>query len=302
MTRRYGAAMAVAFMFIAGTNAAAWHVSGKVYCAGTGLPLEGVIVNVTQLDGTFTGFGISDPSGFYSLSLPDVAGSFSANLDLSAVGGGNIVTPNPVPVLFLTTDADVAETINWVVDSPRCSTLACWLTGGGAKFSTITGTTLAERGPQQNFGGNVYPGCSPDAGQGGQWNHVDHTAKLHFQGRAIIVDQCGNVDGIPPGSESPVTPFNFIEFHGTGTLKGIKGNKVDFGEVCFVGRAEDRNEPGSSGQRDGAKKDRYFIRVTDCSSGATLLQLEDVLLPGDSDPVTITDGNLQIHVSSCDTP
>jgi hypothetical protein len=82
----------------------------------------------------------------------------------------------------------------------------------------------------------------------------------------------------------------------------IKGNKVSFDNVCFVGRAEDRNEPGSNGQKDGAKKDRYFIRVTDCSTGATLLELEDVLQPGASDPVTITDGNLQIHVSSCVAP
>jgi hypothetical protein len=294
--------LAASIAFLGGTKVAAWEVTGYVYCAGSGLPLEGVIVNVGQVGGSFTGSVTTDSAGFYALSLPDVPADFSATLDLSGVGGGTIVSPNPVPVLFSTTDTDFEKSIKWVVDSPRCTGLACWLTGGGAKFSTITGTSLAERGPQQNFGGNVNPSCDPDPGQGGQWNHVDHTAKLHFQGTIITVDRCGNVDGIPPGSESPVTPFNFIEFHGTGTLKGIKGNKVSFDTVCFVGRAEDRNEPGSSGQRDGAKKDRYFIRVTDCSSGATLLELEDVLQPGASDPVTITDGNLQIHVSSCVAP
>jgi hypothetical protein len=152
-----------------------------------------------------------------------------------------------------------------------------------------------------SFGGNVNPGCNTDSGEGGQWNHVDHRNKLHFQGTAIQVVACGNVDGIPPGSSSSPTPFNFIEFAGTGTLKGITGNKVDFGTVCFSARAEDRNEPGSSGQRDGALKDRYFLEATDCA-GTTLLFLDANEDPAPADPVTITDGNLQIHVSSCTTP
>jgi len=117
--------------------------------------------------------------------------------------------------------------------------------------------------------------------------------------------RCGNVEGIPPGSESPVTPYNFIEFTGTGTLKGIKGNKVDYGTVYFFGRCEDRNEPGSNGQRDGAFKDRYFLHVyadPGNPAGSTLLLVDVDHNPATVDPVTITDGNLQIHVSSCDNP
>ena len=167
---------------------------------------------------------------------------------------------------------------------------ACWLTAGGAKFSSITGTNVGEHGPNQNWGGNVYPGCSPTAGDGGSWNHVDHVLRLHFHGQAITVVDCGNVDGIPPGSTSPVTPFNFIEFTGTGTLKGIKGNKADYGIVNFWARCEDRNEPGSSGQEDGNLKDRYFIRIYD-NSGNTLLLVDEDGDPTTVDPVTITKGN-----------
>ena len=112
--------------------------------------------------------------------------------------------------------------------------------------------------------------------------------------------RCGNVAGIPPGSTSPVTPFNFIEYQGTGILKGVGPNKADYGIVTFFARAEDRNEPGSEagGNNGGDTIDRYFLRVVD--GGGTVRLLVD----GDGnaatvDPITITGGNLQIHISSC---
>jgi len=181
----------------------------------------------------------------------------------------------------------------------------CWLTGGGAKFSQTLNLYVAEHTRRHNFGGNVYPGCSPTSGDGGQWNHVDEDLRLHFQGFTIVVDRCGNVDGIPPGSDSPETPFNFIEFHGTGRVQGIKGNKTKHDPAYFFARCEDRNEPGSRGQRDGAFKDRYFLHVYTNPSdpaGSTVILVD---LDGNAatvDPVTITDGNLQIHISSCDNP
>ena len=69
----------------------------------------------------------------------------------------------------------------------------------------------------------------------------------------------------------------------------------------FFARCEDRNEPGSTGETDGNLKDRYFIRVYD-NSGNTLLLLDQDGDPTTVDPVIITKGNMQIHVSSCDVP
>ena len=128
------------------------------------------------------------------------------------------------------------------------------------------------------------------------------TRKRHVQGLQIRVVRCGNVPGIPAGSESPVTPYNFIEFEGTGVVKGIHGNK-EAGlptTINFFARAEDRNEPGSNGAKDGALVDRYFIHAW---SGAQTWLLVDIDgNPATIDPVTITDGNLQIHISSCAVP
>ncbi len=297
LTRSLGAAAAaLALSFVYPGTAYAWHIQGTVRCEQNGLPLGNVIVDVngSSTTGPFQGSAVTADDGTYVVALPDTPGSYDVTLDLSLIGGG---TSTPASFHLDTQDGFDFAVQDFVVSSPACQQLGCWLTGGGAKFSSITGTYLAEKGPQVNFGGNVNPGCSATAGDGGDWNHLDKNAKLHFHGTAITVDRCGNVDGIPPGSTSPATPFNFIEFHGTGTLKGISGNKVSYDTVCFQGRAEDRNEPGSTGVHDGALKDRYFIRVTDCA-GTTLLVLEDSP-PGSSTPVTITDGNLQIHVSSC---
>lgn len=287
------AALAVVVVGALGASrASACDVAGRVVCEGTGAPVEGAKVTFTSSYGTeFSTTTGSDGSYFLSVYSSE---TFDVTVDASALGG------SVVHATVTSGDGSALQVLpDFAVDVPGCegAVLKCWLTGGGAKFSSITGGTVAEHGPQISIGGNVNPSCSAEPGQGGQWNHVDHAQKLHFQGLAIRVDQCGNIDGIPPGSTSPVTPVNFIDFSGTGVLKGIQGNKFPTKEVCFVARAEDRNEPGSNGARDGAYKDRYFIRVFDCVTNALELVFEAT--PGADDTQWITDGNLQMHATSC---
>jgi hypothetical protein len=150
----------------------------------------------------------------------------------------------------------------------------CWLTGGG----TI-GKTQGQ--PNYSFGGVVYPGCSPFAADGGNWNVVDHASGLHFQGQSIIVDNCS---GVP--TSSPKVTVNVIDFHGSGIIDGIGGNPAATVAVTFVGRAIDNNDGGS-----GA--DQLFLTVTDGTT--TLLQIGTSA----ASPATISTGNLQIHQSSC---
>ncbi|HKQ98923.1 MAG TPA: hypothetical protein VJV75_13690 [Candidatus Polarisedimenticolia bacterium] len=289
------------------TGASAWHVSGNVYCDANNsgqidngdLGLANVVV---LADGATDHDGSTDSGGGYHVELSDTSDCYTATLDPTTLpSDATYVIPNSGSYVFCTSDNDFEIERDWLIHSDQCTGL-CWMTGGGVKFEPVTDTNNAEHGPKINFGGNVHPGCSAEAGQGGQWNHVDHVLKLHFQGTAIPTVQCGNIPGIPPGSESPVTPFNFIEYTGTGRLKGIKGNKVDFGDVYFFARAEDRNEPGSNGAKDGALIDRYFLRVYTNPAdpiGSTVLLFDN---DGDSatvDPRTITGGNIQLHISSC---
>ena len=132
------------------------------------------------------------------------------------------------------------------------------------------------------FGGVVYPGCSPNAADGGNWNVVDHASGLHFQGQAIIVDSCSGVS-----TKSPKVNVNIIDFHGTGIISGIGGNPDATAPVTFVGRAIDNLESGGG-------SDMLYISVLD-STSTVVLQIGNSV----ADPAVISTGNLQIHTSSC---
>jgi hypothetical protein len=303
------AAFMVASVAMMEGTAQAWHVMGTVYCDANlngvidegDLPVSGLTVTVTGTSGTsFTG---SDTTGNYgagawAVFVLDTPGSYKITL----TGNASPVI-SPASLTFSLTDAVNTATVNILLDGQACTELKCWLTGGGVKFSSITHTELAEKGPVHNFGGNVNPSCDSDPGDGGNWNHIAQKANLHFQGTSIQVVRCGNVADHPPGSTSPVTPYNFIEFQGTGTLKGIGGNKADYGQVTFFARAEDRNEPGgeAGGKNAGAYIDRYYLQVTNTAGTKVLLNVDTDSVTSTVDPLTITGGNMQIHISSCAT-
>jgi len=288
-----------------------WHVSGKVLCNDVGkTPLDGVTVIVEGIGQTVT-----DANGSYYLGLPDVNATYTERLGEGLPPDAGFVDPtsNELSLDINSSTSCGQKSFDWLISSSICER-ACWLTGGGVKFSPITNSRLAEitngngNQPVHSFGGNVNPGCSPVAGEGGQWNHIAHALKLHFQGTAIQVVRCGNIPGIPEGSESPITPFNFIEFEGTGILKGISGNKADYGMVHFFARAEDRNEPGNEKANDnngGSTVDHYFLNVFSNPSdpvGSSLLLVDVDGNAATIDPITITGGNLQLHISSCSNP
>jgi hypothetical protein len=189
---------------------------------------------------------------------------------------------------------------------------------------------LATGSPDVSYGGNINPGCSPTAGDGGNWNHIDHLYNLHLQARAIEVVECGNIpESIrPKGSDSPKTPFNYLEWQGAGRLAGISGNTkmpdgspIPTGTVYFYARAEDRNEPGSNLKKLGnAFTDHYWIGVfADAAHTQPIYRFpyvgqaypdvgNDVTNPdtwcGDdaftcTDTIAVSSGNLQIHIKPC---
>jgi hypothetical protein len=289
-------------------TANAWHLSGQVKCANE-VAFKNVIINVngTSCNGPFSSFGITDSDGLYSITLPDCDGTFTTTIDVTTLpADATIVSPANGTHTFSTTVDDDSEVVDWIIDSAVCAQKACWFTGGGAKIDPVFNAPAGHKGKWISFGGNVNPGCSPTAGDGGNWNHVDRLLNLHFQGRTIIVTACGNVTPPPPpGSTSPVTPFNYIEWTGQGTLRGIQGNKFGPIPVFFSARTEDRNEPGTKDSNAGAGIDRYYLDVyTDPANraGTTILLVNGDTNPLNVVPVEIDDGNFQLHVSSCDNP
>ena len=306
MKRLNKSLLCVLSVFLSTLAANAWQVSGQVRCPN-GVTFKGVTINVsgTACNGAFSSSDTTDADGLYVIALPDCDGTFTATLDVSTLPA-NATLVGSASVTFSTTDANREFVANWEIGGAVCQMGACWFTGGGAKVDPLIGLPAGHKGKWISFGGNVNPGCSPTAGDGGNWNHIDRLLNLHFQGKTIQVLDCGNVTPPPPpGSTSPKTPFNFIEWTGVGTLKGIQGNKLGPITVFFNARTEDRNEPGSKDSNAGAGIDRYYLHVF--SDPADPVGSTKLLVNGNADPTIVTpveidDGNFQIHISSCDNP
>lgn len=255
---------------LSGVTAYACHVPIHVACpndktaSGIRVYIEGV------------GEALTDSLGMAEIDVPVFGDTYTVCVDASTLPAGATLKPVCQKVKVLDQTVPVVE---FVLGGAFCETPPppgpCWLTGGGTVDKT-------KGQPNYSFGGVVYPGCSPKAADGGNWNVIDHVTGLHFQGQAIIVDSCSGV-----ATKSPRVTVNIIDFHGFGIVDGIAGNPDAKMAVTFVGRAIDNLESGG-----GA--DMLYIKVSDGSN--TVLQV------GDSAdlPATITTGNLQIHQTSCE--
>lgn len=291
------------------------HISGYIYCDvnenkvidPSDTPLEGVKIHIQSFAWYNTYDVTTDKNGYYYIDLLGPDGPHTLTIiDLPA--GATVVLPVDNSFVFDTSINPYVE-MNGLIDSPSCRTGAggaCWMTAGGVKFDPVLMIPAAEKGPKFNFGGNTFPGCSPTAGDGGQWSFVDRLQSIHFQAWEIDKVTCGNVPGIPEGSTSPKTPFNYIEFSGWGTINSIAKNKTITTplKAYFWARFEDRNEPGNLNALpdEGAKVDRLYLRVyTDIGDpfGSIVYLINGDVDPGKIVPVLITGGNIQIHISSC---
>jgi hypothetical protein len=234
-------------------------------------------IHITVYDnGVFIGDGVTDGLGIFEIEVPWILNTYAICVDTATLPAGatlkkpcqNVFVADPtVPVVTFVLGGDFCA--NTPPPGP------CWLTGGG--------TLYKDKGsPPFSFGGVVYPGCSPKAAAGGNWNVIDHSNGLHFQGQTIIVDSCS---GVP--TSSPKVTVNVIDFHGFGIVNGIGGNPDATIAVTFVGRCID-NQDG------GAGSDQMYLKVVDASNNTIILIGTSAALPA-----TISTGNLQIHQSSC---
>lgn len=294
--------------------ATAHHISGTIVCTETEpvTPLVGVEVNIVgqTLGTTYT--AVTDANGNYYQSLPTATEAYAVTI--TAPSGLTITSPVTGEYLLNIFangigGPDSHEKVDF--DLTGCITppeSLCWMTAGGVKFEPLANEFLAEvktgNGPNDTWGGNVYPSCSQFPGNGGHWNHVSHRLKLHLNGQDQRVIKCGNVPGTAPGTDSPVCDVNFIHWEGWGTISPINGgNTGKKVPVYYEAKVEDRAEPGNL---KGAKNqpddvDRYYIKVwylnDDLSVGEAVAGFEFGTYDA---PIQVTGGNLQIHCTSCD--
>jgi len=232
-------------------------------------PACGVEVSIDNV-----AFGVTDDSGIATLDLP-AFGTYTVCVNPQTLPPGTTLSPLCQKV---TVNCEAPPVLEFVLGGNACDGPTprgeCWLTGGG--------TIAKSKGvANYSFGGVVYPGCSPKAADGGNWNVVNHFAGLHFQGKQIVVDSCSGV-----ATRSPRVNVNIIDFHGTGTLVGVAGNPQAKIDVTFIGRAVDNQE-------SGAGSDMLYLSV---SAGDTVVMQ---IGASAADPAVISTGNLQIHTTGC---
>ena len=173
-------------------TSSAWFVQGKVFCDANhngildvqDTALQSVLVVVTNQSGTFSNASWTAADGFFIVGVATNADSYGAYINASTVASDSIfLLPSGGVWLFNVTSINNEIALNFLISSASCPapppprTNACWLTGGGIIRAAAKGQ------PDHSFGGVCYPGCNPTAGNGGNWNHVAHKEKLHFQGK-----------------------------------------------------------------------------------------------------------------------
>jgi hypothetical protein len=260
----------------AGQMANACHIYVTVSCPNNGNSAAGIMVCATSttVSGEAPTCGLTDNTGFVDLFTPG-PDTYNVCVDTSTLPA-NATLASPCQMITCI-DPGVSTTFDLSGDlcSPPPSNALCWLTGGG--------TIGNGKKPTFSYGGVVYPGCSPKAADGGNWNVIDHSTGVHFQGEHIVVDSCSGVS-----DKSPKVPVNIINFHGDGEVSGVGGNSTGTVPVTFVGEAIDNGEPGHG-------KDQLYIQVVDPSTSTVVLQIGTSAAA----PQTVSTGNLQIHISSC---
>jgi hypothetical protein len=121
--------------------------------------------------------------------------------------------------------------------------------------------------PTDTFGGEI-------SADGGEWLHLSHKLNLQFRVTSLQTIECDDAGA--------------IDFSGQGTLRGIGGNRKNYGTVFFIARAEDHGQPGKKG-------DRYYLRVYTADGTTLLLVSGDPANPTHIVTVPIASGNLRVQ-------
>src|SRR2546430_5989874 len=152
-------------------NSHGWIKVGHVYCDGNtngtidagDLPVQSVLVVVTNVSGTFSGASWTTAEGLFVIQLADVPDQYVDYIHPASLPQGTTVVL-PGSNLFSTSETNSVITNNFLIENPACTSLQstghCWLTGGG-RIRSGGGQ------PPLSFAGVVNPGGRPHRAGGG---------------------------------------------------------------------------------------------------------------------------------------
>jgi hypothetical protein len=279
-------AVSLLLMSAAAPPVHAWTLQGTVYCDGdqngvatTGdIRLPDVLVIVTNTSGTYSNAVLTAPDGTYVLPLQAFADNYVGYVDASTLPATPVAVSPPTGTWHFNTDPTQQDvTADFLISSPDCQinqpATACSLTGNASIRSS-------KGRPLHGFGGSVTTDCS--GAMGGNWSDNDHSRGLQFKSTAVQTAKC----------VIPIRGPNYVEFSGTGILRGGGGNKVSPTPVSFFAHMEDRSY-------FNRQPDLYYLRVTDASGAVLMLVSADPENPQNVAPVPIGSGDLKLQVTSC---
>ena len=267
-------------------------ITVAVDCSGN--LLNGVTVNILDCDGNLMATGVTGDggvNGFTTVVIGIPGCAPCGNGTCFPFGITVCVDPNTLPSgvtlkkVCQSLTVPSTEGTGTEFEAQGCTTppvLLCWETGGGEIASTGNGSKSGLI--EWSFGGNIYPGCSPTAGGGGNLNIVNHLTGAHFKGENFTVVDCRG-----PATGSPKVTHNTIDWIGTGEVYGVAG-LADGTPVTFVGTFQDLHE-------SGAGFDGLYIAVTPV--GSTTVIADFAIGTGPNALFLLSTGNVQIHQSSC---
>lgn len=241
------------------------------------VPLPNITVVVTNSTGTYSNSVVTTASGAFSLNLPVATATYRSFISPLSVPLG---TTLPVPFDFSLSAALTGSTNTFLVHATNCGALlpndACWLQGGGA--------IKAGKGrPEFTFGLDIAPNCSTNRTNDlaeGHLNVVAHNLKLRLKGTALEVVNCGTANGT-----------NYIDFQGIGEVKGIAGNRVNYGLVQITGRIT-----------DGGSVDSLYLRAYTDAGQTVLLISSQMNNAASVAPRRVTNGDVVIYSGNCLNP
>ncbi len=275
----------------------AWDTSGYVVCDANqngqidanDSALSGVLVVVTNVAGTYSNANWTAASdGGFVIDLPNQADTYVEYLHpLTLPSDARVVLPSGGVYQFTLDSVTQSNFLgSFLISSSLCAsnTPPPPPTVNSNLFCLKAEATICGgRGkPLYVVAGEVSP-VNGGTNACGEWAVVASASKLKFLGRPVdIVDEGQDTDA--NGSV-----YKYMEFEGTGTLKGFGGCRANYGVVSFYARVEDHGKCRTT-------PDSIYFRAYLADGTTRLLISADSNNPLNVAPVNISKGNVELSV------
>jgi hypothetical protein len=273
-----------------------WTTSGYVFCDANqngqidsgDKPLPGVLVVITNFDGTYSNADFTGtPDGGFIIQLPG-PGTYTEYLHPATLPADATSVIPPTGTYSYTFTVGVISNFegNFLISSASCATNTPPPPPPPPPQNTnccemnACATIMNHSCISYIIGGNAKSGGTN--ADSGKWDVLDVKNRLHLEAIVTDVIVCGTYT-------NGTCVYHYMDFSGSGTLKGVSGCRANYGSVTFIARVED------GGSCRGCA-DRIYVRVLDATNNTVLL------VNGDTNPDNVMPVNVAGDVTVKEVP